>query len=238
MWRKHAENYLSENELTITDIKEDKIDLISLLTTITDSISYLANESNENKIYHDIIKDTIIQTNNAINTDGYLTANQIFWHILVPIATGAIEIDDDLFDFSLEDNVNIMSIHQSKGLEFDIIIVDVGSDIYNNQVSSAFKRYPKDGGMSYNIEKYINTMVNSGYVASSTGRDEAFNDLIRRYFVSYTRAKKLLILVGLSSMKDGYKGDFQSNIKIQNVATGWSRDGKWHWEGLENLIQL
>ena len=238
MWRKHAENYLSENELTITDIKEDKIDLISLLTTITDSISYLANESNENKIYHDIIKDTIIQTNNAINTDGYLTANQIFWHILVPIATGAIEIDDDLFDFSLEDNVNIMSIHQSKGLEFDIIIVDVGSDIYNNQVSSAFKRYPKDDGMSYNIEKYINTMVNSGYVASSTGRDEAFNDLIRRYFVSYTRAKKLLILVGLSSMKDGYKGDFQSNIKIQNVATGWSRDGKWHWEGLENLIQL
>lgn len=238
MWRKHAENYLSENELTITDIKEDKIDLISLLTTITDSISYLANESNENKIYHDIIKDTIIQTNNAINTDGYLTANQIFWHILVPIATGAIEIDDDLFDFSLEDNVNIMSIHQSKGLEFDIIIVDVGSDIYNNQVSSAFKRYPKDGGMSYNIEKYINTMVNSGYVASSTGRDEAFNDLIRRYFVSYTRAKKLLILVGLSSMKEGYKGDFQSNIKIQNVATGWSRDGKWHWEGLENLIQL
>jgi DNA helicase-2/ATP-dependent DNA helicase PcrA len=238
MWRKHAENYLSENELTITDIKEDKIDLISLLTTITDSISYLANESNENKIYHDIIKDTIIQTNNAINTDGYLTANQIFWHILVPIATGAIEIDDDLFDFSLEDNVNIMSIHQSKGLEFDIIIVDVGSDIYNNQVSSAFKRYPKDGGMSYNIEKYISTMVNSGYVASSTGRDEAFNDLIRRYFVSYTRAKKLLILVGLSSMKDGYKGDFQSNIKIQNVATGWSRDGKWHWEGLENLIQL
>ncbi len=238
MWRKHAENYLSENELTITDIKEDKIDLISLLTTITDSISYLANESNENKIYHDIIKDTIIQTNNAINTDGYLTANQIFWHILVPIATGAIEIDDDLFDFSLEDNVNIMSIHQSKGLEFDIIIVDVGSDIYNNQVSSAFKRYPKDGGMSYNIEKYINTMVNSGYVASSTGRDEAFNDLIRRYFVSYTRAKKLLILVGLSSMKDGYKGDFQSNIKIQNVATGWSRDGKWHWEDLENLIQL
>ncbi|RAP53897.1 MAG: hypothetical protein BZ137_05185 [Methanosphaera sp. rholeuAM130] len=196
------------------------------------------DESNENIIYHDIIRDTIIQTNNAINTDGYLTANQIFWHILIPIATGAIEVDDDLFDFSLEDNVNIMSIHQSKGLEFDVVIVDVGSDIFNNQSNSAFKRFPNNGGISYNLEKYIHSMMDESYANDMTGRDEAFNDLIRRYFVAYTRAKKLLILVGLTSMKDGYRGDFQNDIKIQNVATGWSRDGIWHWEGLENLIQL
>ncbi|MDO5826128.1 MAG: DEAD/DEAH box helicase [Methanosphaera sp.] len=238
LWRKNAEEYLSSDEFELYYIHEENINLIELLSFISDNITVLLDESNENIIYHDIIRDTIIQTNNAINTDGYLTANQIFWHMLIPIATGAIEVDDDLFDFSLEDNVNIMSIHQSKGLEFDVVIVDVGSDIFNNQSNSAFKRFPNNGGISYNLEKYIHSMMDESYANDMTGRDEAFNDLIRRYFVAYTRAKKLLILVGLTSMKDGYRGDFQNDIKIQNVATGWSRDGIWHWEGLENLIQL
>ncbi|MBO7718660.1 MAG: UvrD-helicase domain-containing protein [Methanosphaera sp.] len=237
-WRKQALEYIKESQSEVIAIKEDKINLVELLDTVSKEVAFLTEESNENRIYHDIISDTIIQTNAAINTDGYLTSNQIFWHILVPIATGAIEVDDDMFDFSLEDNVNIMSIHQSKGLEFDVVIVDVGSDIYNNQASSAFKRFPKDGGIAYNLEKYINNTMNLSYISKLSGRDEAFNDLIRRYFVSYTRARKLLVLVGLTSMKDGYKGDFQDNIKIQNVATGWSRDGKWHWDGLDNLIQL
>ena len=68
--------------------------------------------------------------------------------------------------------------------------------------------------------------------------DNAFNDLIRRYFVAYTRAKSLLILVGLNSMRYGYKGDFQDNIKIPNVATGWSRDKICHWVNLDNLIHI
>lgn len=237
-WRKNAMEYIKESQSEVIPTNDDKINLVELLNMVSDEVSFLTEQSNENLIYHDIIRDTIIQTNTAINTDGYITTDQIFWHILVPIATGAIQVDDDLFDFSLEDNVNIMSIHQSKGLEFDVVIVDVGSDIYNNQSSSAFKRFPKDGGIAYNLEKYINNTMDLSYTSKLSGRDEAFNDMIRRYFVSYTRAKRLLILVGLSSMKDGYKGDFQDNIKIQNVATGWSRDGKWHWDGLDNLIQL
>ena len=238
LWRNSANEYLSENEFSFVDIDDDAINLEELLSTISNALSTFIEESHENKIYYEIIRDTIIQTNNAISIDGSLSSNQMFWHILIPIATGAIEVDDDLFDFSLEDNVNIMSIHQSKGLEFDVVIVDVGSDILNNQSNSAFKRYPKNGGISYNLEKYINNTMNLSYVGDITGKDEAFNDLIRRYFVAYTRARKLLILVGLTSMKDGYRGDFQGNIKIQNVATGWSRDGVWHWEGLDNLIHL
>lgn len=233
-WRKDALEYINENDLDISQ----KSNFVELLEVITEELSFLIKESTENTIYFDVILDTIHQTYDAITTDNSLTNEQIFWHILIPISSGAIEVDDDLFDFSLDDNVNIMSVHQSKGLEFDIVIVDVGSDIYNNQINSAFKRYPKNGGVSYNIEKYINNSVNLSYDNKLSGRDEAFNDLIRRYFVAYTRAKSILILVGLNSMKDGYKGDFQNSIKIQNVATGWSRDGKWHWENLDNLIQL
>ena len=144
-----------------------------------------------------------------------------------------------MFDFDIYENVNVMSIHQSKGLEFDVVIVDVGSDIYNNQSTTAFKRFPKNGGSSYNIEKYLKVYSPlNNILGSISGVDEAFNDLIRRYFVAYSRSKTILVLTGLTSMKDGYKGDFQNNIFIQNIATGWSRDKVWHWMNLENIIHI
>lgn len=238
LWRKKAELYIEEENITFTQTPEE-INLQDLVNDIVEQLEPLTESNNENKIYGDIITETIKQTNNAISTDGLLSSKQIFWHILIPIATGAIELDDDMFDVDLEDNINIMSIHQSKGLEFDVVIVDVGSDIYNNQSSSAFKRFPRNGGTSYNIENYLKRYSNADIDDSDTrGIDEAFNDLIRKYYVAYTRSKTMLILVGLTNMKDGYRGDFQNNIKIENVATGWSRDKTWHWYGLENLTHI
>ena len=132
-----------------------------------------------------------------------------------------------------------MSIHQSKGLEFDVVIVDVGSDITDNSRYTAFKRFPRNGGVTHNIEDYLKdySTVNYDYDDIS-GQDKAFNDLIRRYFVAYTRAKSILVLVGLNSMRYGYKGDFQNKIEIENVATGWSRDRVWHWDSLSNLLHI
>ncbi|RAP52643.1 MAG: hypothetical protein BZ138_02570 [Methanosphaera sp. rholeuAM270] len=232
-WRKFAEKYLEEENKELPKRTGDII-LSQLLEDIEAECSILLKESNENVIYHDMIMETISQTDNAINDDGLLSVNQIFWHILVPIASGAIEIDDDMFDVSLEDNINIMSIHQAKGLEFDIVIVDVGSDIFNNSSNTAFKRFPKNGGLTHNLENYLKICPDD----NSTGLDKAFDDLIRRYFVAYTRAKSILILVGLNSMRYGFRGDFQDNILIENVATGWSRDKVWHWERLENLLSI
>ncbi len=232
-WRHYAQEYINNENKELSSYA-DEIKLSELLEDIENECSNLLSESNENVIYHDIIMETISQTDNAINDDGLLSVNQIFWHILVPIASGAIDIDDDMFDVSLEENINIMSIHQSKGLEFDVVIVDVGSDIFNNSSNSAFKRFPKNGGLEHNLEKYLN--INS--IDDITGLDKAFDDLIRRYFVAYTRAKSILILVGLNSMRYGYKGDFQDKIEIQNVATGWSRDKVWHWDSLDNLLSI
>jgi len=238
LWRKKAELYIDEENITFTQTP-DQINLQELVNDIVKQLEPLTESNNENKIYCDIITETIKQTNNAISTGGLLSSKQVFWHILIPIATGAVELDDDMFDVDLEDNINIMSIHQSKGLEFDVVIVDVGSDIYNNQSSSAFKRFPRNGGTSYNIENYLKRYSSADIDDSNTrGIDEAFNDLIRKYYVAYTRSKTILILVGLSNMKDGYRGDFQNNIKIENVATGWSRDKTWHWYGLENLTHI
>lgn len=238
LWRKNAVEYISDNDFVISEVS-NQVNLIELLEDITNHLDEKIHETSENMIYYEIIEDTIKQTSNAIGMEGFLLKQQVLSHILVPIATGAINIDDDMFDFDLEENVNVMSIHQSKGLEFDVVIVDVGSDIFNNQSSSSFKRFPKNGGFSYNIEQYLKAYSPMNKMSHGiSGVDEAFNDLIRRYFVAYSRTKSVLVLTGLTSMKDGYKGDFQNNIYIQNIATGWSRDKVWHWENLSNIIHI
>lgn len=238
LWRKNTLNYIADNNFVISQ-ENDNIHMMDLLNDISNQLEDKIQENTENMVYYEIIHDTIEQTSNAISEEGILTNNQILSHILIPIATGAVNIDDDMFDFDIYENVNIMSIHQSKGLEFDIVIVDVGSDIYNNQSTTAFKRFPKNGGSSYNIEKYLKAYSPLNNISNSlSGVDEAFNDLIRRYFVAYSRSKTVLVLTGLTSMKDGYKGDFQNSIFIQNVATGWSRDKVWHWMNLENIIHI
>lgn len=237
-WRKYVREYMEESNKELLHFDE-KVNMNELLEDIKEECELLSSDSSENMVYYDIILETIVQTDNAINDDGLLTVNQVFWHILVPIASGAIDIDDDMFDVNLEDNVNIMSIHQSKGLEFDVVVVDVGSDIFNNSSSTAFKRFPRNGGITHNLENYLKDYSTISYDYDKvSGLDKAFNDLIRRYFVAYTRAKSILILVGLNSMRYGYKGDFQDKIYIENVATGWSRDKKWHWDSLDNLLNI
>ncbi|MEE3324771.1 MAG: ATP-dependent helicase [Methanosphaera sp.] len=237
-WRKYVREYMEESNKELLHFDE-KVNMNELLEDIKEECELLSSDSSENMVYYDIILETIVQTDNAINDDGLLTVNQVFWHILVPIASGAIDIDDDMFDVDLEDNVNIMSIHQSKGLEFDVVVVDVGSDIFNNSSSTAFKRFPRNGGITHNLENYLKDYSTISYDYDKvSGLDKAFNDLIRRYFVAYTRAKSILILVGLNSMRYGYKGDFQDKIYIENVATGWSRDKKWHWDSLDNLLNI
>lgn len=237
-WRKYVREYMEESNKELLHFDE-KVNMNELLEDIKEECELLSSDSSENMVYYDIILETIVQTDNAINDDGLLTVNQVFWHILVPIASGAIDIDDDMFDVDLEDNVNIMSIHQSKGLEFDVVVVDVGSDIFNNSSSTAFKRFPRNGGITHNLENYLKDYSTISYDYDKvSGLDKAFNDLIRRYFVAFTRAKSILILVGLNSMRYGYKGDFQDKIYIENVATGWSRDKKWHWDSLDNLLNI
>ena len=237
-WRKYVREYMEESNKELLYFDE-KVNMNELLEDIKEECELLSSDSSENMVYYDIILETIVQTDNAINDDGLLTVNQVFWHILVPIASGAIDIDDDMFDVDLEDNVNIMSIHQSKGLEFDVVVVDVGSDIFNNSSSTAFKRFPRNGGITHNLENYLKDYSTISYDYDKvSGLDKAFNDLIRRYFVAFTRAKSILILVGLNSMRYGYKGDFQDKIYIENVATGWSRDKKWHWDSLDNLLNI
>ena len=148
--------------------------------------------------------------------------------IFTPIAMGAIEINEDLLDTLPRDRINIMSTHQAKGLEFPLVIVDVGSEFKTNHHAQAFKRFPISGGETCVMEEDLR-IYSALDLPTRSNIDRAFDDLIRHYFVSYSRAQDLLVLAGLNSNLRG---------GIPNIATGWDRNENWHWQGLNNITFL
>ena len=121
----------------------------------------------------------------------------------------------------------ILSIHQSKGLEFPLVIVDVGSDFKatrnrpRGHEANAFKRFPYKPGASHNLEDLLRPLSSLKGIAKRSGVGRAFDDLERLYFVAFSRAQEVLVLVGLNDCRpDGGV--------IPNVATGWDRNQHSH----------
>ncbi|WP_321421805.1 ATP-dependent helicase [uncultured Methanobacterium sp.] len=264
-WRETAQKYLKENPepnkplsldefvtawQTRTPIGRSKwkqdVPLIELTYQLVTWIPQLKDDV-ESLVYLEAVTRTIAQTGIFNSFGGEIlhhdddelnnsSVREAIWNILVPIATGAIEIDEGLLETLPDDRINIMSIHQAKGLEFPLVIVDVGSDFNKNYTAQEFKRFPREGGKPCNMEDEIRTCSPLDE-PGRTSRDRAFDDLTRQYFVAYSRPQDVLLLVGLNSLKDGYETK-QGPRRISNVATGWSRDGKWHWKGLDNLMMI
>ncbi len=157
-----------------------------------------------------------------------LSIKDIIWDIMVPIATNSVEINEDLLETVPSDRINVLSIHQSKGLEFPMVIVDVGSDFAINHWKQAFKRFPEKVGSTSALEDFI---LNYSPLGKSSVKpiDRDFNDLYRDYFVAYSRPQDCLVLVGLSASING---------KVKNVATGWTRDSNNEWGQLSKNVKL
>ena len=155
-------------------------------------------------------------------------------NIFVPIATGGVQIDENLFEVVPSNRFNIMSIHQSKGLEFPLVIVDVGSRFKKNSPRESNLRFPKKAESSSiiqdRVKKYSALSVNE-----RDSKDCAFDDLTRLYFVAFSRAQDVLLLVGLNSNIDGYNQN-DKLMKIPNVALGWNRNEEFI--GFDNIYLI
>lgn len=266
-WRGAANNFIQSNPLPHNPslqqfvtawgnrVKLDgshwsaRISIIDLLYKLVTWIEYMQSDI-EGLVYLESITRTITQSALFSGFSGELIIdrNQIdleessireaMWNIFVPLATGAVDTNEDLLDTLPRNRMNIMSIHQSKGLEFPFVIVDVGSDFRTNHASQANKRFPRNGGEPCNMEDEYRNYSPLGVPARS-GIDRAFDDLIRQYFVAYSRAQDILLLVGLTSVSDGYETPSGSPRNIPNIATGWDRNNDWKWgQGLSNLIRI
>ena len=150
---------------------------------------------------------------------------EAIWNIFIPLSTGGVKIDEGLLETLPDDRVNVMSIHQSKGLEFPLVIVDVGSRFKKNHVGTQRLRFPKKLSDNITIEDSIRKHSELGDSTRSE-KDRSFDDLTRLYFVAFSRAENVLILVGLNSAIEGYPNK-NKHVNIPNVALGWSRDEEY-----------
>ena len=190
---------------------QDDVEGIVYLEAITKSITQTGffNE------YH----STISFQSPADERDSVLEA---IWNIFIPLSTGGVKIDESLLETLPDDRINVLSIHQSKGLEFPLVIVDVGSKFKTNDVKTQKLRFPKSLKEQTTIEDRIRRYSVLGESERSE-KDRMFDDLTRLYFVAFSRAESVLLLVGLVPAIEGYNKKDQ-HINIPNIALGWSRD--------------
>jgi DNA helicase-2/ATP-dependent DNA helicase PcrA len=143
--------------------------------------------------------------------------------LLSPIAEKMIEIDEDLLFAVPRNRLSIMTIHQSKGLEYPLVIVDVGSEFKTNHAKQAFRRFPRDPSNTVLMESALAPYTAVGNVRTlRSDLDRTFDDLMRLYYVAYSRAQVALLLVGLTK-------SIEYRTTVQNIATFWTRDGNWAW---------
>jgi DNA helicase-2/ATP-dependent DNA helicase PcrA len=138
---------------------------------------------------------------------------------LSPIANGVLTVNEDLIEDFPRRRVAVLSIHQAKGLEFPLVIVDVGSAFKTDHRAQGFKRFHNRWRASSDGRRTA-----AVFPAGQPRRkavDRAFDDLYRQYFVAFSRAREVLVLAGLRSAAPCGG--------IPNVALGWTRTGSSTW---------
>jgi DNA helicase-2/ATP-dependent DNA helicase PcrA len=151
------------------------------------------------------------------------SAKKAIQDILAPIAESAIEVDEEIMPHIPRNRFPMMTIHQSKGLEFPLVIVDVSSDYATNHARNRFRRFPEAPSSVQNMEDDFAPHCAIGPLRQTrTGLERSFDDLSRLYYVAYSRPESVLLLVGQDRC-------LQYRTTIRHIATGWSSDGNWAW---------
>ncbi len=144
--------------------------------------------------------------------------------ILAPIAEGDVDIDEDIMPHVPRSHFPFMTIHQAKGLEYPLVIVDVASDYKINHPKQRFRRFPEEPSPVQNLEDDLAPYCEIGNLRMNRGAlPRTFDDLIRLYYVAYSRPQSILLLVGLDSC-------LSYSTTIKHVAMGWRSNSEWSWK--------
>jgi len=147
------------------------------------------------------------------------SVTQAIRQVFENIASGNVEVDEEIMPYIPRSFFPIMTVHQAKGLEFPLVIVDVGSDYKTNNVAQRPMRCPETPDSIHLVENLVAPFCVIGPERTQRpGLDRAWDDLRRLYFVAFSRPENVLIMVGLS-FKTG------ATPRVRSVATGDLRNG-------------
>jgi DNA helicase-2/ATP-dependent DNA helicase PcrA len=236
-----------EQNVSLIDLSYNLVTWIPFLMEDIEGLAYfesILRTMEDNILFSSYKSEIFVDATLPFSRYQKATVREAYWNIFVPIALGAIEIEEDLFETLPHDRLNIMSIHQAKGLEFPLVIVDVGSEFKITHEGHAFKRHPVKPSFDTIVETELrpfSQLENQLNIGGQNPRniDRDFDDLIRKFFVAYSRPQDILLIIGLNPVRDGYSLKKGARREIKNIATGWDRKGTWIWgPGLNNLTHI
>ncbi len=147
------------------------------------------------------------------------SVTQALREVFENIASGNVEVDEEIMPYVPRNFFPIMTVHQAKGLEFPLVIVDVGSDFRGNYAAQRGMRYPEEPDEVHIIEDLVAPYCPIGPARTQRpGLDRAWDDLRRLYFVACSRPENVLIMAGLTSQMGPAP-------RVLSVATGDLRSG-------------
>lgn len=153
----------------------------------------------------------------------FASVRRAIMDIIVPIAEKQVDVDEEILPSVPRSMLPIMTIHQAKGLEYPLVIVDVSSDYNTNHRLNRFRRFPEAPSAVQNLEDDLAPYCPIGPLRlARQPLARTFDDLIRLYYVAFSRPQSLLLLVGLDKC-------LQYRTTIRHIATGWRSDGTWAW---------
>lgn len=197
--------------------------LLELIFTLTTWFPFLQTDP-EGQVYLEAVMRTIAEVGQMATYAARIihgmpphnqnSVRQAIREVFEPIATESIDIDEDIMPHVPRNYFPMMTIHQAKGLEFPLVIVDVGSDFRSNHHAQARFRYPSSGDDVHAMEDMVEQHCPIGPLRTSRPPvDRAWDDLRRLYFVAYSRPENVLILAGLTSQ-------IRQSTPVQCIAVG------------------
>jgi len=157
-----------------------------------------------------------------------ISAEELLTDFLGPLACGAVAMDEALIDTFPRDRLNVLPIWYCRKSVAPLVIVDVGSDFESDHHYHASKQFPTRGGPAHALEDLLRPKHPQLETLRRSGKDRAFDDLYRGFFTACSRAREVLLLIGLNQTHPSPQRS--SGTKIRNVATGWRRDEICEWK--------
>jgi DNA helicase-2/ATP-dependent DNA helicase PcrA len=176
-----------------------------------------------------IVTQTRKRTNGTVANDVQESRNSFVRDALLALAGDETDIDEDIMPSVPRDRLQFMTIHQAKGLEFPLVIVDVGSQFKIDSDKQRFLRFPDDISNVVVAEDDVEPHLSAPLRAGRPAMDRTFDDLARLYYVAYSRPQSVLLLVGCEKCLKYGKGKSLSDGVIRHIALGWNRDRTWPW---------